>query len=202
MSERERAGRVGGRSERLRLFVAADVPPELLDSVNRALAPLRSRDDLGSARWTKPANQHLTLKFLGWVDAEARDPIDEAVGGVAGAHEAGVVTLEGLGAFPSQRRARVLWLGLRDPRALLTALATALDSSLEPLGFEAEKRAFTPHLTLARFKPPASIQGVLNEVELPEASFDVGHLALYRSRLHPKGASYEVLEAFPLGGRR
>jgi 2'-5' RNA ligase len=195
----ERAGTRAGKSDRLRLFVAADVPVPLLDALETATARLRSSEELAAARWTKPANQHLTLKFLGWVDPERRAELSAKIAAVAAAGEAGTVSLQGLGVFPSARRARVLWVGLDDPGEVLTSLAAELDSTLAALGFEVEKRAFTPHLTLARFKPPASIQGVLDEVEVPESSFDVDHLALYRSRLHPKGASYEVLEAFPLG---
>ena len=97
-------------------------------------------------------------------------------------------------------RARVLWVGLDDPAGLLAALARDLEAALVPLGFEAEPRAFTPHLTLARFKPPASVAGVLSdEPRVTAPSFEVGHLALYRSHLHPKGARYEVLATIPLG---
>jgi 2'-5' RNA ligase len=197
-SDREREGRGDGR-RRLRLFVAADVPAPLLEALEESTGPIRSSGDLAAARWTKPSNQHLTLKFLGWVDPEQREEITARIAAVAGAGEAGTVRLRGLGAFPSARRARVLWVGLEDPGGVLGGLADALDSALEPLGFEIEKRGFTPHLTLARFKPPASVEGVMDVVRVPESSFDVDHLALYRSRLHPKGASYEVLEAFPLG---
>ena len=187
-------------SERLRLFVAADLPPDLLADLDATLESLRSRPELASARWTVPANQHVTLKFLGWVDAERLDRIAETIGAVAASHEPATITVTGLGAFPSERRARVLWAGLDDPAGLLTALASDLDPALAPLGFEPETRAFTPHLTLARFKPPASVTGVLSEVpRVAEPSFEVDHLALYRSHLHPKGARYEVLRSMSLG---
>lgn len=187
-------------SERLRLFIAADLPPALLEDLNNTLAPLRAKPDLESARWTVPANQHVTLKFLGWVDAGAVDRVTAVLASVASSHEPATITLAGLGAFPSERRTRVLWIGLDDPEGLFTALARDLESSLVPLGFHAETRAFTPHLTLARFKPPASVAGVLSEQpRVAEPSFEVGHLALYRSHLHPKGAKYEVLGTIPLG---
>ena len=188
-------------SERLRLFIAADLPPDLLEDLDHSLAPVRARPEVKAARWTVPANQHVTLKFLGWVDDGALDGIAGTLSSVATSHEPSTLSLAGLGAFPSERRARVLWVGLDDPAGLLAALAQDLEASLVPLGFEAEKRAFTPHLTLARFKPPASIAGVLSEVPgVAESSFEVGHLALYRSHLHPKGARYEVLGTIPLGG--
>jgi 2'-5' RNA ligase len=186
-------------SERLRLFVAVDIPTNLLEDLNASLAPLRARPEVSSARWTTAANQHVTLKFLGWVDAEAVDPVAAAVASVASSHEPATITLAGLGAFPSERRARVLWAGLEDPARLLMSLASGLEAALVPLGFGTEKRDFRPHLTLARLKPPASLAGVLSEVrEVAPARFDVDHLVLYRSHLHPKGASYEVLGTIPL----
>ena len=187
-------------SERPRLFIAADLPSSLLEELDGAVAPLRSSPELEAARWTGPANQHVTLKFLGWVDAGAVDRIAEVASSVAASHEPATITVTGLGAFPSERRARVLWVGLDDPAGVLGALASDLDAALEPLGFEPEKRAFTPHLTLARFKPPASVRGVLFEQpEVAEPAFRLGHLTLYRSHLHPRGAKYEALGTFPLG---
>ena len=59
----------------MRLFIAADLPPDLLEDLNHSLAPLRDRPEVESARWTVPANQHVTLKFLGWVDAGALDGV-------------------------------------------------------------------------------------------------------------------------------
>jgi 2'-5' RNA ligase len=187
-------------SERLRLFIAVDLPPDLLEDLNTTLAPVRARPEVESARWTVPANQHVTLKFLGWVDAGVLDGVAGTLASVAFSHEPATISLAGLGAFPSEMRARVLWVGLDDPAGLLAALARDLEAALVPLGFEAEPRAFTPHLTLARFKPPASVAGVLSdEPRVTAPSFEVGHLALYRSHLHPKGARYEVLATIPLG---
>jgi 2'-5' RNA ligase len=188
-------------SERLRLFVAADPPPDLLEALDESIAPLRSRPELASARWTVPANQHVTLKFLGWVEAGTVEPIVNSLATVASSHEAATITLTGLGAFPSERRARVLWAGLEDPAGLLAALASDLDASLGSLGFEPETRAFTPHLTLARFRPPAPVAGIPSEVPgLAEPSFEVDRLHLYRSHLHPKGARYEILRSLELTG--
>lgn len=186
--------------ERLRLFVAVDLPPDLLEALDESLAALRSRPEVASARWTVPANQHVTLKFLGWVDAGTVGPIAETLATVASSHEPATITLTNLGAFPSERGARVLWAGLHDPAGLLTALVSDLDPALVPLGFEPENRRFTPHLTLARFKPPGSVAGVLaEEPRVAEPSFEVDRVHLYRSHLHPRGARYEILSSFVLG---
>ena len=184
--------------ERLRLFVAVDVPIEQREKLAAAISERRSR--LEGARWTKPENQHITLKFLGWVDSSRLEDVSNALEPVGRSHRAASLSLAGLGAFPSERRARVLWVGFDDPDGLLPSLATATDRALAPLGFERESRAFSPHLTLARLKRPASVSALVTEpFDAGTCPFVVNHLALYRSYLHPQGARYEVLRTYPLG---
>ena len=178
--------------EKLRLFVAAVLPPEQLEAV--AALVRRLQPGLERARWTVPDNRHITLKFLGWADADRLEDISERVTAVARAHAPADLDLGPLGAFPSSRRARVLWLGLDDPQRLLERLASALDSALEPLGFKPEERAFTPHVTLARFKPPESVERVTAEpVEVEARRFPVDRLVLFRSHPHLSGVRYEEL---------
>lgn len=183
---------------RLRLFVAADAPPGHLARVDKLLAPLHAR--LRGARWTAPEGRHITLKFLGYAAPDALGEIDEAIGRASAAVTPAEVRLGGLGAFPSARRARVLWLGIDDPHGVTTGLAGALDEALAPLGFEAEKRAFRPHLTLARFKVPGPVETELPAQGLADLPpFRISVTTLYRSHLSPTGARYEPLRRFPLG---
>jgi RNA 2',3'-cyclic 3'-phosphodiesterase len=119
---------------------------------------------------------------------------------VTHSHAVREVKLQGIGAFPRARRARVIWAGIDDPGGLLGALAADLAAGFEPLGYRAEKRAFTPHLTLARLRVPKPVNLGTLDLDLPP--FAVDHLRLYRSRLHPKGATYEVIRRFELGGGR
>jgi RNA 2',3'-cyclic 3'-phosphodiesterase len=182
----------------LRLFLGVGVPDLQLRALEAATEGLRR--DVGGARWVARENQHVTIKFLGWTPP----PVLDAVLAAARAAVAGLgpwrTSLTHLGAFPSARRARVLWAALEDPDATMAALAGAVDKLTEPLGFVAEKRAYTPHLTLARLRPPARLP------ELPELSapvcapFTVDDLRLYRSHLSPRGARYEVLERISFGG--
>ena len=184
-------------SETLRLFFAASVPSPLLDSVQERLADLKSA--LPQARWTAPAHQHLTCKFLGATPADRLEEVARTGAAVARERREAAVALSNLGAFPSARRARVLWLGVDDPAGVLTGLAEGLGDALEPLGFAAEARVFTPHLTLARFKSSVQLSSLcaLDTGGLPP--FEVSELVLWRSHLSPKGARYERLETLPLG---
>lgn len=183
--------------EKLRLFVAFDVPEEARRALQDVIAPLRER--FSGIRWTKIENQHVTLKFLGWVPAAQREDIVEVCRDVSSRSAPALLSLTELGIFPGPKRARVLWAGIDDPSGLTSRLAADLDARFQPLGFEPEKRAFTPHLTLARSKRPQSV-GELPQVP-PElrGTFRLEDLRLYRSRLSPKGARYEVIDRFLLG---
>lgn len=184
-------------TDRIRLFVAAGVPPGHLERLDSKLAEVKPA--LSGARWTAVDNQHVTLKFLGGVPVDDLNRIEGAVEEAARGQDPAPLTISSLGAFPNARRARVLWAGLDDPRSLLSALAHALDASFRPLGFEPEKRAFTPHLTLARFRVPARLADDFLALDVAEDDpFEVGEIRLYRSHLSPKGARYEVLRSIPL----
>ena len=180
----------------LRLFVAVSVPEEQLAWVEQQSGPLRGR--WPDARWIPAENQHVTLKFLGPASADLLDPIVAACHHAAESRTVGTVSLGGLGVFPSSKRARVLWIGLDDPAGLLASVAGALDDPLAQLGFEPETRAFSPHLTVARFKRPTPL-GELPSVPPPPGPFPVAEFGLWRSHLSPKGARYECLATFGLG---
>jgi RNA 2',3'-cyclic 3'-phosphodiesterase len=182
--------------ERLRLFVAADVDARLLAHVGELTQELRT--SLADARWIPLENQHITLKFLGGTSQELVSALTDVCSSVAASIPKNEVSLSGLGAFPNPKRARVLWVGFADAAGTLARLASALDRGFEPLGFTAEQRAFTPHLTLARFKVPARLGQLpaLPAEKLPPVPID--EISLYRSKLSPHGAKYEVIDSFAL----
>lgn len=179
----------------LRLFVAAGVPPRELAWLADQTVSLRER--WPEARWAPIDNQHVTLKFLGSTLLGALDEVVAACAAVAASAEPSEIALSGLGVFPTPRRARVLWAGFDDPRRTLAGLAAGLDDRLGPLGFVAEKRSFTPHLTLARFRAPTRVEDL---PPLPPARpFHLGAFGLWRSHLSPRGARYEQLQSFAFG---
>ena len=184
-------------SDRLRLFIAFDVPEEHRRRVQEAIETIRG--ELPGARWTSIESQHVTLKFIGWVEPAQLDPILTAMRAAAAAHEAAYMRVTGIGAFPSMKRVRVLWAGIEDPTGLGARLADDLSARLEPLGIEREERAFTPHLTLARLKTPKRMDEDALDVDLGElAPFLVDEVVLYRSHLSNKGARYEAIDRCPL----
>jgi RNA 2',3'-cyclic 3'-phosphodiesterase len=191
---RDRASRPDAKP--LRLFVAIEVPLEVRELVASAIAPWRETHP--RARWVPRQNQHVTMKFLGATWPRLVAWVKEAVGEAAGGAKPFDSRIDGLGAFPSARRARVLWAGLEDPDGRLAALAALLDEALAK-EFEREKRAFTAHLTLARFEPQAELDG-LDGSSLASESFSVNRLLLFRSHLQRPVPVYEPLGEYPLGG--
>lgn len=184
-------------SERLRLFVAVDVPQEHLSRIEELTADVGG--SLRSARWTPIQNQHITLKFLGATAPELVVDVVKVCTEVVRAYRPFQVWLSGLGAFPNSRRARVLWLGIEDPYQGLEGMAGDLDRRLEPLGFAVEKRAYTPHVTLARFKTGERLQDPLPQLLTDDLEpIWVDRVSLYRSRVSSAGAVYESLESFAL----
>ncbi|MGZ5291075.1 MAG: RNA 2',3'-cyclic phosphodiesterase [Actinomycetota bacterium] len=181
----------------MRLFVAVDVPERVRDLVERGIAPVRERHP--KARWVPPANQHVTLKFLGSTSPRLVDTVTRSVGEVASAHAPFQTRVSELGAFPSARRARVLWVGLEDPGRRLAAIASSLDERLAN-DFPPEQRPFAGHLTLARFDPPVPVVEELATTTVESPPFPVDRVVLYRSHLRRPAPVYEPLEAFPLTG--
>src|SRR5439155_19781307 len=177
---RDRKARPEARA--LRLFVAVDIPEE----VRRRLAAAveRLHDARPGARWVVRVNWHLTVKFLGSVYPRLREWVGERVAEAARGARPFETRLTELGAFPSPRRARVLWAGLDDPEDRFGALAADLDRLLQS-EFRAEKRPFTAHLTVARFREQAPLDPELLSVDVAGDPFRVDARALYRSYLQP-----------------
>jgi RNA 2',3'-cyclic 3'-phosphodiesterase len=178
----------------LRLFIAVDLPAELRPVVARLL------QGIGGARWTRPEQLHITLRFLGDTPEDQLDDLRARLRQVRTPHFE--LTLRGTGVFPpvgGRKPARILWLGLDPPEPLQT-LKHAVDGVLGP-DPETAKRGFSPHLTLARFptRPRNDLDTFLGE----HAGFDgdrfvVSDFHLYRSTLRPQGALHEIVESYPL----
>jgi 2'-5' RNA ligase len=188
---RDRASRPEAKPRRL--FVAFEVPEGVRERLAEAVAPLR--EQLPKARWVPVENQHVTVKFLGSTYPRLVEWVTSTVGAVASAHEAFETRVAGLGAFPNARRARVLWAGLDDPGSRSAAIAGALDEALAR-EFKVEKRAFTPHLTVARFDPPVGLDP--DEVSFESEPFAVDRLVLFRSYVRRPAPVYEPVARFPL----
>jgi len=192
---RDRAS--GPEARSLRLFVAVTIPEGVRAALADSIGPWRER--FPRARWVPPANVHVTIKFLGSTWPRLVGWVHDKVGAAASAHAPFESRLEGLGAFPSLRRARVLWAGLHDPGGRMGAIAASLDEALSR-EFAPEKRGFTPHLTVARSQPPLELPEEFTQTRVSSESFVIDRLVLFRSHLRRPAPVYEALREFPLGG--
>ncbi|HEX9775018.1 MAG TPA: RNA 2',3'-cyclic phosphodiesterase [Actinomycetota bacterium] len=173
--------------------MAIELPEGLRRAAARAIE--RARSAAPEARWADPAGIHLTVAFLGGVDGALVPRIEDAVERAVRGHRPIPCAMTRLGAFPSERRARVVWAGLEEDGAI-GVLASAVQQGLVPTGYEPERRAFRAHVTLARLREPRPVR--LPAIE--PATGTLESVALFQSHLHPKGARYEVIHRFPLAG--
>ncbi|RMF94431.1 MAG: RNA 2',3'-cyclic phosphodiesterase [Nitrospinota bacterium] len=184
----------------LRTFIGIAISPVIQQQI---LAAQKAWGEVvPGIRWIKPENLHLTLKFLGEIEETLVDPIHHRMQRVAGGVAPFTLTIQGLGVFPNLSRPRVLWLGVNQGKQSLQTLYALLQAELTPLGFPAEKRAYTPHLTLARFKTfssPSLLSALLQQsLRYEFAPLSVHRIDLIRSQLHPGGAIYTCLRSVEL----
>lgn len=179
----------------IRLFVGI----KLENHITETLYKLNEKTDFQKASWIIPKNIHLTLKFLGWSREESTGKIKNAVRSVTDRHKPFSITVEGLGAFPTAKKARIFWAGVNCHTKELLKIQDELEDSLQPLGFKKEKRPYHPHVTIARLRIIEDVSERLN-IEIPSLRMEVNELNLFQSKLTPKGAVYSVLENFSLKG--
>jgi 2'-5' RNA ligase len=185
----------------VRLFVALEIPAAVRDNLATFLNDMRELSDQLAekrVRWVRPENLHVTLKFMGEVADTKLDGIRTALSTVHFDAPFGLL-LRGLGFFPDEKRPSVLWTGL-DASTNLPALAADIDRALAPQGIEREKRAFVPHLTLARLTAPSLHQKLLAAIrensEREFGSFQTREFHLIKSTLKATGAEYATLTSF------
>jgi RNA 2',3'-cyclic 3'-phosphodiesterase len=142
--------------ETLRTFIAIELDSSLKAALRHVEDLLSGQVASRSVRWVHVEGIHLTLKFLGDTPIQQVEGVRTALAQAAGEVGAFRLAAKGLGCFPNTRRPRVVWVGVEEPSGSLSRLQKAVESHVSPLGFPAERRAFSPHLTLGRVHQYAS----------------------------------------------
>lgn len=140
------------------------------------------------ARFELEEKLHITLAFLGWVDPERVQDISDALDAAANAAAPFTLSLDKIGAFPSERRPKIIWIGSRDQGPAYRRLAQAARASFEPLGFTFEKDAVA-HVTIARVKGGRAHLPLL---EVGPVHVHVTHISLFESLPAGPTTRYEV----------
>jgi 2'-5' RNA ligase len=182
----------------VRTFIALELSRPLKEGILDLVEALR-KDGL-KASWPKAGTLHLTLKFLGDVEEEFLYDVTLAVRRAALDIPPFVLAASGLGAFPTARRPRVVWVGI-EPVDELWDLAAGVEEELAGIGFPRDRRRFSPHITVGRIREPrGSIEGLLETLDAPRERVEVREVLVMKSTLRPGGALHEVIAAVPLGG--
>ena len=189
----------------LRAFIAVEIPSGIHQAIEVQTTPIRTALNTLLVRWVPSENIHLTLKFLGDVSPANVELLEQMLSVEVCQHRAFEIGFGGLGAFPSPKRPRVIWIGIQAP-AGLEALQHGIEAATATLGYPDEERPFSPHLTIGRVKQNVS-SGDMQKIRTALEKTEVGMLGrtkvsavhLFKSDLKPTGAVYTRLFSAPLG---
>jgi RNA 2',3'-cyclic 3'-phosphodiesterase len=174
-----------------RLFVAIRPPEPIRDLLIDAM------NDSPDFRWQEDEQLHLTLRFIGEVDRPLAEDISQVLARIRS--PAFDLRISGTGRF-EQRNSGALWAAV-EPKAPVAALAAKIERACQQAGLEPERRAFHPHITLARWQGRRSreVEAFLSSTRgLASEPFTVDRFFLFESRLSRHGAHYEEVASYPL----
>jgi 2'-5' RNA ligase len=187
-----------------RLFVAIAVPDEVKAQMERVQGELRRAAPAARIGWTRPEQFHLTLKFLGNVDAQRIEDLAEAVCGVCREFAPLHLRAQQVGAFPNFRKPRIIWVGLNDAQDRLAPLQAAVELACRNFTAEESQERFTGHVTLARVKTinhadvSSLAAAALTWTQRVLGAWTAGQVELRESQLSSEGAKHTLLKTIPL----
>lgn len=149
-------------------------------------------------RWVRPEGMHLTLSFIGNVEQENLETLGKIIVDATKNTVPFRLNFAGCGVFPTQEKARVVWVGTDQGTTELKKIRNALDQQLTAIGFVQDSRPFKPHLTLGRIRYPLDPE-VIGQFLEREALFQtdtewIKNIILFESRLTAQGAHYNPLQ--------
>lgn len=191
---REALGKKSRESQGERLFVAVDLPEE----VRKQLLTTAQSVDLKGARYSRPEQMHLTIRFLGKVQFEQKECLVQKLDAIR--LSSFKLEIDALGVFPQKGVPGILWAGLKACEAL-GKVRESVESVVATCGFDSDNKPWHPHITLARLKErnyltPEMLDAV--GIDRMSLEFPVNEFYLYRSELRKSGAVYTILETFKL----
>jgi 2'-5' RNA ligase len=192
------------QNRQIRSFIAIELPSDIRSKLDELQKELK-QNKLQQIKWANPSGIHLTLKFLGNIDAGDIDKITGAIRESCRGYKKFTLELAELGVFPNYKRPRVIWLGVGGQMDILLKLQRQIDDKLELIGFPREKRPFSPHITLGRVRDSITSNeqeqygGVIQNKKYNERHIiSVSSVNLMRSQLQPTGAIYSEISSIKL----
>lgn len=188
----------------IRAFVAIDLTPEIRQRLDQVTSQLRQGLNDVPIRWVPGSNIHLTLKFLGDVSLNNLEMLQKVLRTEVEGHHPFEISIGGLGAFPTMRHPRVVWVGVEAPSEL-GSIQHSIDTAMEKLGYTREDRPFSAHLTLGRVSRNATSRDthlIGEALETTKIGFlgvvQIDAVHLFRSDLRPTGSVYTKIFTAPL----
>jgi len=194
-----------GNAQSWRVFCAIELPEATRKLVLRHITRLREAVPDAKASWSRDANLHLTLKFLGEIPQLSVADFSAAASRAVAGLTPFTIRLERSGVFPGHGTPRVLWIGSNDAAEKLGELHARLNDEAAQQGFEKDDRPFHPHLTLARLRQPRharALAEVHQQMEFEPLEIEVSELLVIRSELSREGSKYTVISRHTLFGVR
>jgi 2'-5' RNA ligase len=187
--------------ESFRLFIAISVPEGVKTEMEKAQAELRRALPEGCVRWTRREQFHLTLKFLGSVEAQRVETLAAAIRDACQDFTALRLRAERIGCFPDLRFPRVVWAWVHDRQEQLPRLQQGIETATRDFTTEAPEERFTGHVTLGRARGIKRREaGVLAKVVagMVERAFGewiADRIEIMRSEMSSTGARHSVLSS-------
>lgn len=178
-----------------RTFIAIELSPSIRQELSKIQNELKKSG--ADAKWVKPENIHLTLKFLGATPVDKIEAINQILQDISEGFQSFEITVSHLGAFPRIESARVIWLDINEGKEVLKKLAREIEEKISALGFPIEDRPFQTHITLARIRSSqnrAALIEKLKDTKPPLLSQGVDKITFLKSTLTPQGPIYEILK--------
>jgi 2'-5' RNA ligase len=174
------------------------LPPPAVEKILTFLAPVRR--GYPSLKWVSESAYHLTLHFFGEVEGDALSALRKVFSQSSLNRPPIIAKLGPLGQFPQGGNPRVIWMGLRDDEGQLHSYWELFESSVAPLGWESDRRGFTPHVTLARNSGSHVAPGWDAQASIPDFRLSIRECVLFQSILGRGGAQYVPLERITFDG--
>lgn len=184
----------------IRAFIALEIDQLHKQKLTELISCLKKSN--ADVKWVNENQMHFTLKFLGNIEKDMVHKISNILKSIVNDFKTFTIQFSKIGVFPNMRRPRVVWIGIAKGSDSLRLLNDKIETHLEGLGFQREKREYKAHLTLGRVRSSKNIGDLTKLIE--EVDFEsqddikIDKLILFQSTLTPKGAIYTPLLEFPL----
>ena len=188
----------------MRTFIAVDFPSYMLKKIEEITAFFRTLTPEKDLKWVETNNLHLTIKFLGEIEEYKIAQVKHTLSKALKDQISFDIEIKGLGMYPNKNNPRVIWLGIVGANPLMK-IHKVLNQELTALEITPERRAFSPHLTIARIrrhtdhKQARQIGEILSEYRVESlGAITIEQIHLYQSVLTPSGPIYSLLHSVDL----